>query len=279
MGRIGGEEFSRLILGGNLIGGYAHSRDLNYVSTLARHYNTPAKIRETLELAEAQGINAVNTWILADNTVIFDHWKNGGKMKIFAEVSLDADGGYSQIDQAIDKGAVGLHVSGGLSDSLLGERKFEKVGEMVRRIKAKKRVAGVGAHDLRVVVECEKAGLDVDFYQKTLHTHDYFTAPGTGETDPCGAHDNSWCSDPQAVIDVMAKITKPWIAFKILAAGAIRPEAAFPFAFVNGADFILVGMFDWQVGEDAALARRVIRIVSRPGSKRTRPWYGRVAVG
>jgi hypothetical protein len=45
MGKIGNQEFSRLFLGGNLIGGYSHSRDLTYVSTLMRRYNTPAKIR------------------------------------------------------------------------------------------------------------------------------------------------------------------------------------------------------------------------------------------
>src|SRR5271169_4729639 len=52
-GKIGGQEFSRLFMGGNLIGGYSHSRDLGYVSTLMRRYNTDAKIRETLELGEA----------------------------------------------------------------------------------------------------------------------------------------------------------------------------------------------------------------------------------
>ena len=55
MGKMGGQEFSRLMMGGNLIGGWSHSRDLSYVSTLARRYNTEAKIRETLELGEARG--------------------------------------------------------------------------------------------------------------------------------------------------------------------------------------------------------------------------------
>jgi hypothetical protein len=72
----------------------------------------------------------------------------------------------------------------------------------------------------------------------------------------------------------MAKVTKPWIAFKVLAAGAIAPRAAFPYAFNNGADFILVGMFDWQIEEDAKLARRVVAAASGPSSKRTRPWCG-----
>ena len=79
-GAIGGQEFSRLFLGGNLIGGYSHSRDLSYVSTLMRRYNTEAKIRETLELAEGQGITAINTWVMQENQALFAHWKNGGKM-------------------------------------------------------------------------------------------------------------------------------------------------------------------------------------------------------
>jgi radical SAM superfamily enzyme YgiQ (UPF0313 family) len=123
-----------------------------------------------------------------------------------------------------------------------------------------------------VLVECEKAGVDADFYQKTLHSLDYYTSPRPGETGPLGAHDNSWCQDPQAVIDFMAKVKKPWIAFKILAAGAIHPRAAFPFAFNSGADFVLVGMFDWQIVEDAKLAKRVIHVVAGANSKRTRPW-------
>ncbi|MGO9202466.1 MAG: hypothetical protein ACLQM8_18235, partial [Limisphaerales bacterium] len=88
-GKIAGQEFSRLMMGGNLIGGYSHSRDLPYVSTLMRRYNTSQKIRETLELGESQGITAINTWVMQDNSDIFDHWKNGGKMKWFAQTRLD----------------------------------------------------------------------------------------------------------------------------------------------------------------------------------------------
>jgi hypothetical protein len=274
MGKIGGQNFSRMIMGGNLFGGWSHSRELAYVSNLMRRYNTDAKIRETLELAEAQGITGINTYVMQENAQLFDHWKCGGKMKWFVQVRLDASGGYSQIQKAVDEGAAGIHVNGDAAEGMLNEGKFEKVGEMVELIRSKKCIAGVGAHDLRVIVECEKAKLNVDFYQKTFHSHEYFTAPRPGEKDAVGPHDNSWCSDPQAVIDFMATVKKPWIAFKILAAGAIPPRAAFPYAFNNGADFILVGMFDWQIEEDVKLARRVFAAVTSPDSKRTRPWYG-----
>lgn len=59
-GRIGKLEISRLILGGNLLTHYTHSRDLRYVYNLAARYNTDEKILETLALAEANGINTVS---------------------------------------------------------------------------------------------------------------------------------------------------------------------------------------------------------------------------
>jgi len=46
-GTIGKVKISRLICGGNLITGYAHSRDLIYVSSLLKAYFTEAKIMET----------------------------------------------------------------------------------------------------------------------------------------------------------------------------------------------------------------------------------------
>jgi hypothetical protein len=56
-GTLGKLKMCRLILGGNLIGGGAHSRDLIYVPSLFRAYNTDRKIFETFELAERAGVD------------------------------------------------------------------------------------------------------------------------------------------------------------------------------------------------------------------------------
>ncbi len=274
MGRIGNVEFSRLMLGGNLISGHAHARDLRYVATLMRRYNTEARIAETLETAEANGINVINTWVMDDNSHIFKHWKRGGKMKWIAQARLDGNGGYSQFRRAVDEGASGVHITGDNAEGLLAQGKFDKVAESVELIRSMKRVAGVAAHDFRVVIECEKRKLDVDFYQATFHSHDYFSGPRPGDTEALGANDNYWCVNPNLAVEFMAKVQKPWIAFKILAAGALPPRSAFPYAINNGADFILVGMFDWQIEENAKLAKRVIDATSRSTTTRTRPWYG-----
>jgi hypothetical protein len=127
----------------------------------------------------------------------------------------------------------------------------------------------VGAHGLNVIVESEKAKINPDFYVKTFHSHEYFTAPKPGDTNDVGRNDNSWCRDPEEVAETLFNVRQPWIAFKVLAAGAIPPQRGFRYAFENGADFILVGMFDWQVAEDVAITKQVLGDLQR-----LRPWRG-----
>jgi hypothetical protein len=66
----------------------------------------------------------------------------------------------------------------------------------------------------------------------------------------------------------MERLEKPWIAFKTLAAGAIRPEEAFSYAFSKGADFLCVGMYDFQIIDDVNIALSALDNVDG----RTRPW-------
>ena len=134
-------------------------------------------------------------------------------------------------------------------------------------------IAGVAAHELRTVKAIEKAGFAPDFYMKTLHDTNYWSARRPNQLkeviDNYGV-DNYWCMDPKETIAYMSEVDRPWIAYKVLAAGAIDPRAGFQHAFENGADFAAVGMFDFQVAEDVTVANAVLKTTQN----RERAWHG-----
>ena len=49
-GRLGNLQISRIVAGCNQLGGWAHARDLHYVSSLFLQYNTPVKLFETFSI-------------------------------------------------------------------------------------------------------------------------------------------------------------------------------------------------------------------------------------
>ena len=184
-----------------------------------------------------------------------------------------------EIKRHVDLGVTLLYSHGGATDGyMMKGGKIETIGQMLDLIKAQGVPAGVGGHSLNMPIECEKAKLNVDFYIKTLHMDRYWSATPKDrrvEYDWMDMHsddhdannDNMWCNNPEETAAFMETVEKPWIAFKVMAAGAIPPEDAFQYVFNNGADFSLAGMFDFEIEKDVAIARKVLA-----GVQRTRPW-------
>jgi hypothetical protein len=262
-GTIGKVKISRLICGGNLISGWAHSRDLIYVSDLLKHYFTDAKITETWQLCEQHGINTM-IFNPSDGHAIEvyrKYRKQGGRIQYLAQISPKPDEFKSQVKQAVDDGAVGAFLVGNLGDEWTRDNKVDLIGELVALIKDQKIIAGVGGHELRTVTMVEKAGIAPDFYVKTLHANNYWSKRQPGQDKDVIENygiDNYWCKDPQETVRYMSEMTRPWIAYKVLAAGAIHPKAGLKHAFENGADFALVGMFDFQVAQNVAIANELL---------------------
>ncbi len=272
-GTIGKLKISRLICGGNLISGYAHSRDLIYVSPLLNHYFTDDKILETWALCERHGIN---TMILnpSDKRAanLYDRYRAaGGRIQYLAQLGPDKDDLKTPVSQAKDAGAVGAFLLGNLGDAWVREGDLNSVGKLLTQIKDAGLVAGVAGHELRTVAAVEKAGLAPDFYMKTLHADNYWSKRRPDQMKEVidnYAIDNYWCMDPKETIAYMSELNRPWIAYKVLAAGAIRPRAGLQHAFENGADFAAVGMFDFQIAENAALTHEIVRATQN----RERAW-------
>ena len=251
-GKFGKYEVSRLIIGGNLISGSAHSGELLYQSALMTHYFTTEKILETWSLAEQNGIN---TTLMRADPHIMEHYQKftrerNGKLQWIAQTAPEQGDPVENAKRARDHGAIAVYLHGGVSDRLVKEGKVEEIGRAVEGIRNAGLMAGIGAHLLPTVQACAQAKIDPDFYMVTVNQVGYY------------------CSPAVEVAQFMSTIHKPWIGFKTLGAGRAQPPGGFHHAFQRGADFIAVGMFDWQVRDDVAQVQEMLA----QGIDRDRPW-------
>ncbi|MBO7680983.1 MAG: twin-arginine translocation signal domain-containing protein [Thermoguttaceae bacterium] len=239
--KLGNAVVSRVILGGNLIGGYAHARDLIYVSDLIRAYHTEQKCIETFMIAEEAGINTfLGDWNM--HQMMSNYWKwTDGKMQLITQCPDSMD----EVKKAIDTGAIAIYPTGEVSERRVAQGDYSFYEPFFKLVRDAGLPAGLGAHRIETIRALADRGLIPDFWMKTFHPVNYWSARHPEE------HDNIYCRKPKETAEFFADRPEPWIAFKTLAAGAVAPQEGFRFAMEGGADFICVGMYDFQIFKDA----------------------------
>jgi hypothetical protein len=251
-GKLGKYEVSRLIIGGDPISGIAHAGELVYQADFMLQYFNTDKILETLSRAEQNGINTL--LMRADDRIIkhvtIHNKERGGKLQWIATSAPEQGDPVENSKRARDNGAIAMYLHGGVADNLVKAGKVEEIGQIVEGFKKTGILAGIGAHLLDTARGCTQARLDPDFFMMTINRVNYY------------------CSEAAEVGIFMRSIKKPWIAFKVLGAGRVKPQEGFHLAFKNGADFLAVGMFDWQVRENVAMVQEMLA----KGIERDRSW-------
>ena len=149
-GKIGDLNISRMFLGSNLIGGWAHARDLIYTSSLFKAYNTEQKVMETLMLAEKTGVNTIN--VVNKQLALIKKYNDqyAGKMQTMCQIRTVEGTLKEEIDLAIDRGATTVYIQGAMGDRYLQDGKLDELAEAVEH--GRKQYGGAlgpGHHGLR----------------------------------------------------------------------------------------------------------------------------------
>jgi hypothetical protein len=251
-GNFGKYQVSRLIIGGDPVSGIAHAGELVYQADFMTQYFTTPKILETLTLAEQNGIN---TLLMRADDRIISHYnmfkrERGGTLQWIATTAPEQGSPVENAKRARDNGAIAVYLHGGVADGLVKAGKVDEIGEIVEGFKKSGIMAGMGAHLLDTARASVQAKIDPDFYMMTINRVNYY------------------CSEAAEVGVFMRSIKKPWIAFKVLGAGRVKPQEGFRLAFEHGSDFLAVGMFDWQIRDDVAHVQEMLA----NGISRERDW-------
>jgi uncharacterized membrane protein YphA (DoxX/SURF4 family) len=262
--KISNGKFSRVMLGGNLMGGWAHARDLIYVDKLIKTYHTDDKVFETFYLAEQCGFNTVMLNKINFEVFLKYRKRNIGNMQFITQVDTKNEEAVELARRSIDVGASGGYMMG--CGAYANPERIDFLHRMMEVYQSQGMPAGIGAHSIGGIKSLVEMGVKPDFVMKTFHTDDYWSArPGEAYND------NRYCNDHDETIRFFSEHPEiPWIAFKILAAGAIKPKIALPYAFNKGADFVCLGMYDFQVIENANL---ITDCLNEGFPIRERRWY------
>lgn len=248
MAKLGDHHVSRLICAGNPFGGYAHGGELVYLGRLFKEYFTDEKIAQTLQLCTANGVNTTLIEIEDNILKALDLYEDrmGRRIQWICQIPPDRKGQglmehmRRQIQTAADNRAIGTFIQGAATEDLFAEGRTEELRELIATMKEKGMVAGLCSHRPDIIEEAEELDLGAEFYMLTLNRVNYN------------------CDDPEAARRAMKNINKPFISFKVLGAGRDHPESGFRHAFEAGATFIAVGMFDFQVKENAELVTGIL---------------------
>jgi hypothetical protein len=261
---LGPFTITRLISGGNPIGGYSHATpDL---SSAMLEWFTPER---TVAYVHQLGREGINTWQFDYFDYIATALRRardeGSTIQFICVHHAGRPGSLADVVRDVRPIAVMHH--GGVTDSLFRQGKAAQVRDFMKRAKDLGVLAGVSTHNPENLRRMVGEGWEADLFMACLHN---LTRPIGEQRQVFGgaaAFDEPFVdTDPPRMLAAVRDAPKPCLVFKILAAGrrcwsAEKIDAAFADAFagIKPTDAVIVGMFPRykdQVRQNAELARK-----------------------
>ena len=244
--KLGELKVSRLILGSNPFFGFNHGNPQASGDEMRKYY-TQEQIMAVMDQAAESGISAV--W-----TPCYEHWirlwnkyqEKGGKLKIWLGQPDNFDEMKEHITACAKNGGKAICIQGECVDRAFAQRKYDLVRQWLELIKSFDLPAGIATHKPTTHLVAEEKNLPADFYHQCIYQPENYSKE---------------CRD--TALDTIKKLDKPVVAYKVLAAGRLSPEVAFPYVFkhLKPKDGICVGVFTKnnpnEILENSTLTRKL----------------------
>ena len=235
---VGGVEISRLALGGDLIAGHSHARDLIWTDEFMRRYNSGATLPRTVRYCLHCGIDATFAEPEFIAPMLAAAKEVGGSLKFFANCADAKDAA-----QAAKGGAKAVYLRPETADGLAKKGDVDSLKSLFTGLKATGLPVGIGAEDVATVKFCVENGVVPGFWVLAYHSLEY---PAARMKTRCN---NIWCEDPAAAAAYMKTRPEPWVAIRGLAGGAFKPSVAYKFAVEGGATAVAIDLLDYRIVE------------------------------
>ena len=227
-----GHEITRLILGDNPFNGYTYIADDLPADELLDYHTEENMIASFME-AERCGINTMVP--MADPFVMrtLRHYQQrGGTMNLIFQPYMAVDLGMN-INMMKKVNPIGIYHQGTTTDNLYEAGKVDQIKENLKKIRESGVLVGLGTHRPDVIELAEEEGWDVDFYMACLQNARLSRkgVPGSYITGPTKQDLLFFPEDRAIMLDLISRVSKPCIAFKIFAGGQVfhgKPESETP---------------------------------------------------
>ncbi|MHB9026421.1 MAG: hypothetical protein ACYC7E_19965 [Armatimonadota bacterium] len=266
-----GHQTSRLICGGNPLSGFSHvSGELD--QEMIDYYTMPA-IQALFDECLANGITTFQSRGDRHQMRAFhEHRLNGGGIQWIAQTASEFASMPAHIAELARYKPIAIYHHGTHTDNCWHTGRMNELHDIINAIHDQGLPAGVGSHIPEVIEYVEEQGW-ADFYMCCFYNlaRSYKSAPAVDQD--AYARDKFPADDPSRMTEVMRRIEKPCLGFKIMAASRncatpMATRQAFQFAFdhIKSRDAVVVGMFQKyrnQVAENAAFVRDVLEVPGR----------------
>ncbi len=271
-----GHKITKLIVGDNAMTGNSYVPDIYPREEMLEFYDSKTLYKTLWEIENA-GFNCILPLATQLNIQMIKEYKrDGGKLNIIFQPYMGVTPEIN-IREMASVEPIGVYHQGTTTDRLGIDGRWDEIKALINDYKTMGIPVGIGTHYPDTIEKCEREEWDVDFYFACLHN----TRRGkereangfiTGKTK---ATTIFYQEDRPVMLDLISRVEKPCIAYKIFAGGQkvikgteeqirenIKECYREVFSKIKPIDFACIGVYTKykdQLNEDAELFNEVMK--------------------